>query len=110
MTDEERFRRATRRSFLTMGVTDAVGAGAWALLRSRAPLAGLPSPFRRALDANDKLAMAYFRPPRLPRDDAPPKSTHPRVNGGLGLSANNDPAAWRLTIQGTGGGARVLTL
>jgi len=110
MTDEERFRRSTRRSFLTMGVTAAVGAGAWALLRSRAPLAGLPSPFRRALDANDKLAMAYFRPTRLTREYAPAKITHPRVNGGLGLSANNDPAAWRLTIQGTGGGARVLTL
>ncbi|HEY6139993.1 MAG TPA: molybdopterin-dependent oxidoreductase [Thermoanaerobaculia bacterium] len=110
MTDEERFRRATRRSFLTMGVTAAVGAGAWAFLRSRPRLAGLPSPFRRTLDANDKLAMAYFRPTRLNPEYPPAKITRPRVNGGLGISANNDPAAWRLTIQGTGGGARVLTL
>src|ERR1043165_7497171 len=106
MTDEEQFRRATRRSFLTMGVTAAVGAGAWALLRSRAPLAGLPAPFRRALDANDKLAMAYFRPTRLNREYPPAKITRPRVNGGLGISANNDPAAWRLPIQGVAGGRR----
>jgi DMSO/TMAO reductase YedYZ molybdopterin-dependent catalytic subunit len=32
------------------------------------------------------------------------------VNGGFGISANNDPAAWRLTLQGVRGGARVLTM
>lgn len=104
-------RGATRRGFLTMGVAAAVGAGAWAFLRSRPALDGLPAPFRRTLETNDKLAMAYFRPARLNPTYPASSITRPaRVNGGLGLSANNDPAAWRLTIQGVRGGARVLTL
>jgi DMSO/TMAO reductase YedYZ molybdopterin-dependent catalytic subunit len=103
-------RRATRRSFLTAGVAAAAGVGAWAFLRSRPHVAGLAAPFRGALDANDKLAMAYFRPSRLTATYPPSRVTPARVNGGLGISANNDPAAWKLTIQGVAGGARVLTL
>lgn len=108
---EAELRGATRRGFLTMGVAAAVGAGAWAFLRSRPMAAGLPKPFRSALETNDKVAMAYFRPTRLNPEYPASRITRPaRVNGGLGLSANNDPAAWRLTIQGVPDGARVLTL
>jgi DMSO/TMAO reductase YedYZ molybdopterin-dependent catalytic subunit len=103
-------RRVTRRNFLTAGVTAAVGIGAWKFLRARPPVAGLPAPFRTAVETNDKLAMAYFSPKRLSHSYPPSRITRPRVNGGLGLSANNDPAAWRLTIQGVAGGARVLTM
>ena len=108
---EAELRGATRRGFLTMGVAAAVGAGAWTFLRSRPPAAGLPTPFRGALETNDKVAMAYFRPRRLNPEYPASRITRPaRINGGLGLSANNDPAAWRLTIEGVPGGARVLTL
>src|SRR3954452_3208924 len=108
---DAQLRGATRRGFLTMGVAAAVGAGAWTFLRSRPLATGLPQPFRSALATNDKIAMAYFRPKRLNPTYPASRITRPaRVNGGLGLAANNDPAAWRLTIQGVRGGARVLTL
>jgi len=108
---EAELRGATRRGFLTMGAAAAVGAGAWAFLRSRPPVDGLPGPFRGALATNDKIAMAYFRPARLNPTYPASKITRPaRVNGGLGLAATNDPAAWRMTIEGVRGGARVLTL
>src|SRR5438105_1841028 len=97
---EAELRGATRRGFLTMGVAAAVGVGAWTFLRSRPPAAGLPKPFRSALETNDKVAMAYFRPTRLNPEYPASRITRPaRINGGLGLSANNDPAAWRLTIE-----------
>jgi DMSO/TMAO reductase YedYZ molybdopterin-dependent catalytic subunit len=107
---EAELRRVTRRNFLTAGVTAAVGIGAWKFLRSRELVDGLPAPFRAAVDTNDKLAMAYFSPKRLNPTYPPSRITRARVNGGLGLSANNDPAAWRLTIQGVAAGARVLTM
>ena len=103
-------RRATRRGFLTMGAAAAVGVGAWAFLRSRPMVAGLPKPFQSALGVNDGMAMAYFKRTRLNPEYPPSRITRARVNGGLGISANNDPAAWRLTLQGVRGGARVLTL
>ncbi len=107
---EAELRRATRRGFLTMGAAATVGVGAWAFLRSRPLVAGLPKPFQSALGVTDRAAMAYFKPSRLNPEYPPSRVTRARVNGGLGLSANNDPAAWRLTLQGVRGGARVLTL
>ena len=107
---DAQLRRSTRRSFLTMGIAAVAGVGAWKFLRSRPLVTGLPAPFRAGVETNDKLAMAYFSPKRLSSTYPPSRLTRPRVNGGLGLSANNDPAAWRLTIQGVAGGAHVVTL
>jgi DMSO/TMAO reductase YedYZ molybdopterin-dependent catalytic subunit len=107
---EAELRRSTRRSFLTAGVAAAVGLAGWKFLRSRELVDGLPRPFHAMLGVNDQLAMKYFSPKRLNPTYPPSRVTRPRVNGGLGLSANNDAAAWRLTIQGVRGGARVLTM
>ncbi|HEV2719855.1 MAG TPA: molybdopterin-dependent oxidoreductase, partial [Thermoanaerobaculia bacterium] len=103
-------RRATRRGFLTMGAAAAAGVGAWAFLRSRPLVSGLPKPFQSALGVTDRVAMSYFKPTRLNAEYPPSRITRARVNGGLGLSVNNDPAAWRLTLQGVRGGARVVTI
>src|ERR1043165_7489074 len=107
---EAQLRRSTRRGFLTAGVAAAVGLAGWKFLRTRPLADGLPRPFHAMLGVNDALAMKYFSPKRLNPPPPPTRITRPRVNGGLGLSANNDPAAWRLTLQGDRGGARVLTL
>src|SRR5436305_757675 len=107
---EAELRTATRRGFLTAGVAAALGVGAWKFLRTRPLVDGLPRPFHAMLGVNDALAKKYSSRARLNPTYPPARVTPARVNGGLGLAANNDPAAWRLTIQGARGGARVLTL
>jgi DMSO/TMAO reductase YedYZ molybdopterin-dependent catalytic subunit len=102
MSDEidRRLARMTRRGFVTAAVAVAASYGGWKWLRSRPRVDGTPWPFRRALEANEKLARAWFSPKRLSPEFRPSQRTRPRINGHLGLVENADLASWRLTIEG----------
>jgi DMSO/TMAO reductase YedYZ molybdopterin-dependent catalytic subunit len=101
--DEElarELRRLSRRGFLVAGAAAAAGYAGWRWLRSRPPEAGVEWPLRRALEANESLAMAYFSARHLSPEFSRSQITRARINGGLGLAAANDPAQWRLRIEG----------
>ena len=101
MTDEEKeLRRLTRRGFLTMAIGAGAGYGAWKWLRTRPPDGGLAWPLRRVLQFNERLAEGYFSTARLSPTFAPNEVTRARINGGIGLKAPIDLAAWRLRIEG----------
>jgi DMSO/TMAO reductase YedYZ molybdopterin-dependent catalytic subunit len=110
-TVEAELKRRTRRGFISAGVAAAVGAGAWEWLRTRPRDAALAWPFRRMLEANESIAMAYFSRSRLSPTFSASRITNPsRINGGIGLTQNYDPENWRLTIEGVAGAPVVLTL
>ncbi|MGZ5492397.1 MAG: molybdopterin-dependent oxidoreductase [Thermoanaerobaculia bacterium] len=99
---DRRVRSLSRRGFLAAAVATGAGYGAWKFLNTRERLAGVPWPLRRVLELNESVAEAYYRNARLSPTFPPSRITRPaRVNGGLGLNPNFDPAAWRLRIEGT---------
>lgn len=59
----------------------------------------MPWTLRRILDANQRVAAAYFRETRLAPEFARSKAKMPRVNGPFGMSAGFDPAAWTLRVR-----------
>ncbi len=94
-------KRRTRRSFIAAGISAAAGLGAWKWINSRERIDGIPWPYRRALELNEKLWGAAYSPNRLSPiyDDA--RITRPaRVNGGIGLEPKVDLENWRLNIDG----------
>jgi DMSO/TMAO reductase YedYZ molybdopterin-dependent catalytic subunit len=94
-------RRRTRRDFIVAGVAAAAGLGGWKWLTSRPAEDGTPWPLRRALEMNERIAGAYFSSRRLsPTYDASRITRPARLNGGIGLDPNFDPASWRLSIEG----------
>lgn len=98
---DRELRRMTRRGFLVAGVAAGVGYGGWAWLRSREPLGGMAWPFRRALELNESLALAYFSGSRMSRTFRRDQITRARINGGLGLSPDYyDASRWALRIDG----------
>jgi DMSO/TMAO reductase YedYZ molybdopterin-dependent catalytic subunit len=103
MRDEDvdrQLARLTRRGFLTAGIAAAAGFGAYKWLRSRPRIDGVEWPLRRALEMNESLAETYFSPKRLSPTFRASAIMRPRVNGHLGLTADADPAKWRLTVEG----------
>jgi len=106
---EAELKQRTRRGFITAGLAAAAGYGAWKWLRTRPGTEGLGWPFRRVLEMNESIAMAYFSRSRLSPTFSPSRITKPaRTNGGIGLTPNVDPANWRLTIEGAAGAAPVV--
>lgn len=103
-TPERELAARTRRSFLTLGVAAAAGYGGWRWLRSRPEEEGLARPFRKVLQANEKVAGAYFseahRVPRLDPSKVDPNGA--RLNGDVGLDADFDPTQWKLGVHGLG--------
>lgn len=97
---ERELRRLSRRGFLTMGVAAAAGFAGWKWLRTRPREGGAPWPFRRVLEANERIARAYFSPERLSTEFRPSDITRARVNGSQGLKSPIDLDAWRLKIEG----------
>jgi thiosulfate reductase cytochrome b subunit len=108
---ERAMRRMTRRSFAVGGVAALFGFGCWSWLRTRGHDAGIAWPLRRVHDVNARLAQAYFRPDRLAPTFPPERAREVRVNGGLGLDGNFDPARWKLQVEDVAGNAvRVFSL
>ena len=99
---DRRVRSLSRRGFLAAAVAAGAGYGAWKFLNTRQRLLGVQWPLRRVLELNESVAEAYYRNARLGPTFPPSRITRPaRVNGGLGLDPNFDPATWRLRIEGT---------
>src|SRR5467141_1719686 len=98
-------RRLSRRGFFVFGAGALATYGAWEWLRLRPREEGLEWPFRRVLQSNESLAEAYFRRSRLSPTFPPSAITYPKVNGGIGLDANDDPGNWRLRVEGIEGGS-----
>ena len=93
-------KRLSRRSFLWAGITALGAYGGIHWLASRMEDNGTPWPFRRALDANEGLAMDYFGPHRLAPRFSKSQMTKLRENGDIGLDGEGfDPAEWTLTVM-----------
>jgi DMSO/TMAO reductase YedYZ molybdopterin-dependent catalytic subunit len=101
-------RRLSRRGFIVAGASTVAAYGAWKWLRLRPRDEGLEWPFRRTLETNEKIAEGYFRPSRLSPTFPPSAITNARINGGIGLTANYDPAVWRLRVEGAVNGEPVM--
>lgn len=100
MSDEKELKRLTRRGFISFAAAAGAGFGAWKWLRSRPRIDGVEWPLRRALEANESLARAYFSEARLSPRFRPSDLTRARLNGRLGLESPIDLDAWRLRIEG----------
>lgn len=107
---ERELRRLSRRGFLTMGIGAAAGYAGWKWLRTREREGGVAWPFRRVLEANERIARAYFSPDRLSPEFRPEDITRARINGGQGLKSAIDLDAWKLNIEGLTPAAISLTL
>jgi len=98
---ERQIRLMSRRSFVWGAAAVASSYTGWRWLITRRDDAGIPWPFRRALETNEELARDYFKTARLaptfPAARADPK---PRINGDLGLGEDFDAATWALNVEG----------
>ena len=75
-------------------------------LTSRSEVDGLPWPFRRVLELDERLGRAAFRTDRLAPFSTGNAARMPRVNGRIGLDGPIDPDSWRLRVGRTGGDER----
>lgn len=98
-----RLRRMTRRGFAWGGLAALGGLAGWRWVVTRSEEGGLPWPFRRVLELDERVARGLFRPSRLSREFPRAAATMPRVNGVIGLISDFDPTAWRLRVVGPAG-------
>lgn len=104
---EREIARKTRRSFLVGGLAALAGAGGVEWLKSRTEDDGTPWPLRKALQLNDRVGSAYFRPVRLSREYPAAAAEWPKVNGDLGL--DDEIGNWKLKLE-TPGATQEMTL
>jgi len=111
LTTEGQIRRRTLKAFALFGVASLVPFGVWKWLKGQPREAGLPRPFRRAMQLNEQVAQSYFSDthlvPTFPQSMA---ARRVRVNGKDGLKTPIDQEAWRLMIEQPGRPALSLTL
>src|SRR6266436_2363921 len=107
---ERSMRQMSRRSFTFGGLAALLGLGGWSWLRTRAEEDGIPWPLRRVLDFNARLAQAYFKDTRQAPTFPLDRAGEPRVNGGLGLEEQLDPARWQLRVESPPGKTREFSL
>jgi DMSO/TMAO reductase YedYZ molybdopterin-dependent catalytic subunit len=93
-------RRLSRRAFAVASVSALAGYAGYKWLRTRPREGGLEWPLRRALEANESLAKAYFSTARLSPTFRPSDISRARINGGHGLDPKADPTQWSLRIEG----------
>ncbi len=108
----QRNRQLTRRSFLTGGIAAALGAGTLTWLTRSEAEDGIPWPFRRVLEFNERVSRAAFRDDRLAPQFALSAAAGPadaRVNGLIGLRSDIDVGTWTLTVESDAGAARTFT-
>ncbi|MBC6988413.1 molybdopterin-dependent oxidoreductase [Hymenobacter sp. BT491] len=97
---ERQAARRTRRAFLVGGVAALAGIVGWNWLLDAPQEDGLAGPLRRVLDANGRLATAYFRNTRLATEFPKSHAKPLRKNGTEGLKSALGAVAWRLQVQG----------
>jgi DMSO/TMAO reductase YedYZ molybdopterin-dependent catalytic subunit len=96
---ERHIRVLTRRSLLRGALAAGAGLATWHWAMGRSEDGGLPWPLRRALEYDERLAEAVYRPDRLVPTFAPARADpNPRVNGVIGLEGAFDAAAWQLQV------------
>jgi hypothetical protein len=107
-----RMRQQSRRSFLLWGAGLAAGAGAFRWLTTRPDAGGIPWPFRKTLELNERLASQFFSERRPSRTFNPDQMGPDRVNGDIGLDEDVDVSSCKLRIEGlaSGNGALMLDL
>jgi DMSO/TMAO reductase YedYZ molybdopterin-dependent catalytic subunit len=102
LTDDEaakKMRALSRRGFTFGGAAALIGVFGWRWMpgETKEKLLG------KALEFNERISQVFYRPARLapefPRDRVSPN----RSNGGIGISGEFDPAAWRLKVGGLAG-------
>jgi hypothetical protein len=91
--------RLTRRSFLTGGLVAAAGFATWMSIRESFHEGGIPSPLRRAEEADDVFSHALFSDTRPARTFDAADIGDARANGDIGLGDDPEPD-WKLTIEG----------
>lgn len=97
---EAEMRRLTRRSFTTGAIAALAGGSALAWLNSRAFDDGVRWPLRRALEFNERVAQALYRPTRLAPEFPIEQAVEPRVNGQIGLQTPLAPDNWKVRVVG----------
>ena len=105
-----RMRQQSRRSFLLWGAGLAAGAGAFEWLTTRSEMGGIPWPFRKTLELNERLARRTFSQHHLSRTFNAEQVGPDRVNGDIGLDEDVDVAAWKLRVEGLASGSSPLLL
>lgn len=97
-TDREISRR-TRRSFITGGIAALAGFGAWEWIRNGSDAGGIPSPLRRAEEADDVFSHVLFSETRLAKTFDASEIGEAQVNGDEGLAGEPAPD-WKLIVEG----------
>lgn len=108
LTAEHELARRSRRGFLILGGGLLTGVAAWTYLRSRPLDGGIPGPFRRILEWNEKITSSalfsgsHFAPefPRSREEDI-------RANGDLGLDDDIEDDDWKLRLTPRGSEAAI---
>ena len=109
-TVEEQLKRMTRRSFEVGIGGAAAGLLGWNWLRTREKEDGVPWPFRRMLQFNERVSGALFKDTRLAPTFAAALADEPRVNGHVGLGDGFRADQWQLRVKGTKGREKLLSL
>ena len=103
LTIERELARRSRRSFLTLGGGLLAGVGTWTYLRSQPLEGGLPAPFRRTLEWNEKLTSSIlFRDSHLAPEFPSSRVEEIRANGDLGLDDDIENEDWKLQVTPRG--------
>ena len=93
-------RRLTRRSFATGAIAALAGGSTLAWLNTRTLDDGVRWPLRRALEFNERVAQAFYRPGRLAPEFPVEQAVEPRVNGQIGLQSPLSPDNWTVRVVG----------
>lgn len=98
---EAQMRKLSRRSLFWAGgaILGAAGFRQW--LATRPDADGVPRPFRSALQFNEKVGRAVFRPTALAPEFPASLAGEPRPNGGIGLDSELDLRDWELRVEGS---------
>lgn len=100
---EREMARLSRRGLLWSAVSVASVFALDRWLVSRSPDNGIPWPFRRVLEINERLSRDLFSSARLAPTFPRSLAREPRPNGEEGLGDDFDPRAWKLRVEGLWG-------
>jgi DMSO/TMAO reductase YedYZ molybdopterin-dependent catalytic subunit len=99
MNVQDEMARKTRRSLLVGGLASAAGYAGYRWIGNGEPVLESPKPLRRAMEANETLASAYYRSGRLAPEFPVSDARMPKVNGVVGLGDDIDLSAWKLQVD-----------